>query len=94
VSLGYVFMPAADASPYLRAGFRYHAAFGDFVENSNPGFFGAIGVDFSLQRRVRFGFEAGVDTSTIDLKSEDVPLFPLARTIKPNRFLANFHIAF
>lgn len=76
----YTFMRGEDFSPYLRAGVRYPIAGGDNIDSSTLGVFGSIGMELWQWRRVGMAFEAGIDTSKIELEGptgikEDV-LFP------------------
>jgi len=57
-----------DISPTIRAGFRYHLVDGDYVEGSEIGFFGALGVEFMRQERVGIGVEAGYDSSEVEFQ--------------------------
>lgn len=67
LSYGFTFVPDAETSPYVRAGLRYHVTDGDFVDSSDPGVFGAFGVEFMRSKPVGFGFEVGYDSSTVTL---------------------------
>lgn len=69
VSVGYTLLPRSDVSPYLRAGFSYHVASGDYVEGSKPGLFGAVGVAFSRQDRFIWGLEVSVDKAAVELEN-------------------------
>jgi hypothetical protein len=65
---GYVFIPSANISPYVRGGVMYHIASGDYVESSTPGLFGAVGVEFFRHNPVGLGIEIGYDSSEIELE--------------------------
>ena len=66
----YTFIPTANTSPYIRAGGRYHAASGDYVEGTTPGFFGGFGVEFSRGKTVNMGIEISYDASEIELEKK------------------------
>lgn len=70
VDARYIFIPDASMSPYVRAGFKYNLAGGDYVESSTPGLLAGVGLEFMRTRRVGFGFELAYDTSEIEF--EDV----------------------
>ncbi len=65
---GYVFLPKALISPYVRAGISYHIAGGDYVESSKAGFLAAVGVEFFRTKPVGFGFEIGYDSAEIEFE--------------------------
>lgn len=64
----YTFMPSAKISPYVRGGLRYNIASGEYVESSNIGLFGAVGVEFMRKNRVAFGIEMAYDSSEIEFE--------------------------
>lgn len=70
VTYGYGFARDKSTAPYVRAGVRYNIASGDFVEDSSPGFIGAIGLEMARQKRVSFGLELAYDNATVKLKDE------------------------
>jgi len=94
VSAGYAFLPSQDVSPYVRAGVRHHIASGTDVDGSTPGVLLAAGVDFSMIRRVRWGFEAAVDSASVDFVRTDALGFRHIETIKPHKFLVGVHVTF
>ncbi len=61
-------MPNSSTSVYFRAGVSYNLASGDYIEDSNIGLLGAVGIEFMRQRAVGFGIEIGYDTATIGLE--------------------------
>lgn len=75
-SLRFAFMNQSNTSLYLRAGVSYNMASGDYVEDSNVGFVGAVGIEFMRKRAVGLGIEVGYDNAFIEL--EDLT------TIDPN----------
>lgn len=66
--LRYTLTPKSNTSVYLRAGISYNLASGDYVEDKQVGFIGALGMEFLRQKRVGFGVEVGYDASTIELE--------------------------
>lgn len=68
LTVGLNLIPSANISPYIRAGVAHNISSGDFVEDSNPGFFGAVGIEFLRKRRVGFGFEVAIDQSEIEFE--------------------------
>jgi len=64
----YTFLRKREISPYVRAGFRYPVAGGDFIDSSTIGGFGAVGVEFQRQKRISFGLEAAYDSSQVKIK--------------------------
>lgn len=68
VHYGFTILPRFNISPYFRVGVKYHIALGDYVNNSIPGPYGVIGVEFLRRRVVGFGFEIGYDGSQVELE--------------------------
>ncbi len=68
LDLRYTLIPRAKASPYVRAGARYHIASGDYVEKSSAGFFGAVGVEIMRNKIAGIGIELSFDSSEIELE--------------------------
>lgn len=68
LNMGLTFAPQAAVSPYIRVGLAYHLAFGDFVESTTPGLFGAFGFEFMRTKKVGFGLEIGLDSSKSKLE--------------------------
>jgi hypothetical protein len=86
----YTFLRDKSVSPYLRAGFRYPLVSGDFLDNSQIGPFGAVGVEFWRNKGVGLGFEVAYDGSEIDV----VGTMGYQKTIKPNEFLISVFAVF
>ena len=59
--------PKATVSPYVRAGFKYPFAGGNF-ESVDAGASVAVGVEFFRNKRVGMSLEAGYDSSKINVK--------------------------
>ncbi len=91
----YTFIPTANTSPYIRAGGRYHAASGDYVEGTTPGFFGAFGVEFSRDKRVNMGIEISYDSSEIELeKKKQYPYTSTRENIQPCELMFSIFVIF
>jgi hypothetical protein len=69
--LRYTFLRDQDISPYARVGIRYPIVGGHNLDSSDPGAFGALGVEFWRTRKVGLGAEVGYDTSRIRVKGPD-----------------------
>lgn len=65
LNAGYTFNPAANISPYFRAGLVNHILSGDYVKGSNPAFFIGIGAEFLRLRDIGLGVELTYDTSRL-----------------------------
>jgi len=70
-NIGYTILPRLNVSPYIRPGLVYHAATGDYLESSKPGFFGAFGLEFLRKKRVGFGFEIAIDKAEMEFEEPD-----------------------
>jgi len=70
-NVGYSFRPSSSVNPYVRGGLMYNAAFGDFIEGSQPGGFVAGGIEFYKTRPVGFGLELAYtfESAKIELES-------------------------
>lgn len=68
VTVGYTFIPSANVSPYVRAGFAYHIVSGDYVEGSTPGLLAAAGIEFARGNFASFAFEVAVDKSEVEFE--------------------------
>ncbi len=91
----YTFMPTANTSPYIRAGGRYHAASGDYVEGTTPGFFGGFGVEFLRDKRVNMGIEISYDSSEIELeKKKRYPYTSTTENIQPCGLMLSIFVIF
>jgi hypothetical protein len=66
----YTLLNKKDISPYVRVGFRYPIAAGDNISSSSdPGVFGAVGVEFWRTKTVGMGVEIAYDDSTVKIES-------------------------
>ncbi len=65
-TVGYTFFPKSGASPYVRAGVVHHIVSGDYVEGSESGLLGAIGVEFMRQRVASILLELTFDKSRVE----------------------------
>ncbi len=91
VDLRYAVMPRSEVSPYLRVGGSYPLASGDYVEQSRPGLFGGIGIEFFREKVVGFGLEAAYDSSVIEF--EDVE-DDSTKEIQPVKFMVSLFAIF
>ena len=71
VTAGYTFMPNGPVSPYVRGGLSYHVASGDYVDGSNMGFIGGVGVELLKNKRNTFALalEAVYDSAEVDIEN-------------------------
>lgn len=65
-TVGYAFAASANTSPYARLGVSHHFANGDYVESSEPGLLGAVGIEFGRNEGLNWGIELSVDDSTVE----------------------------
>ena len=69
VTAGYTFMPDGLVSPYVRGGLSYHVASGDYVEGSNLGFIGGVGIELLKSKNFALGLEATYDSAELDIET-------------------------
>jgi len=71
VTAGYTFMPNGPVSPYVRGGLSYHVASGDYVDGSNMGFIGGVGIELLKNKKNTFalGLEAVYDSAEVDIEN-------------------------
>ncbi len=67
-NIGFTLFPKSSVAPYIRGGFMYNLASGDYVESSSPGLFGAVGIEFMRNRKVALGIEIAFDTSEVEFE--------------------------
>lgn len=60
LNIGYSILPSSNISPYVRASVAYHIAGGDYVEGSNTGFFGTVGVEYFRNSSIGFGIRSSL----------------------------------
>lgn len=98
VTAGFTFFPKSPVSPYVKAGVSYPFAGGGYVEGKNPGFLGAVGVEFLKDRRVHLGLEIGIDTSEIEFtkytRTSRGVLVKGKESIRPMEVLVSFFVSF
>lgn len=70
---GFSILPRKAFTPFVRAGFRYPIASGEYVEGSTPGIYLATGVEFLRNGPVGVGLEVAFDSSTVTF--EDTQFF-------------------
>ncbi|MCD6326826.1 hypothetical protein J7M28_04655, partial [bacterium] len=70
VGLDVRYTPFYDASftPYIRAGGRYHIAWGEFVENSRPGISGGLGLEIGRGETVGMALELSYDNAWVEIE--------------------------
>lgn len=66
-TVGYLFMPESNASPYVKGGIVYHIASGDFYESSTPGVLIAGGLDFARRSPLSGTIQVSFDASKVEL---------------------------
>ncbi|MDA3894829.1 MAG: outer membrane beta-barrel protein [Desulfobacteraceae bacterium] len=84
---GFTFIPKANISPYVKAGLSYHIISADSVDDSSPGFYGAVGVEFMRTRAVGLGLEIAYDTAELNMDY-------YRKDIKPGDLLVSFLVIF
>lgn len=90
VDLRYTLFRDRKVSPYARVGVRYPIVGGDYLEDSSPGIFGALGVEFYRNNRVGFGVEVGYDASEVDVAVGG----GRTETVKPCEFMISIFALF
>jgi hypothetical protein len=63
----YTLLRGTNASPYVRAGFRYPIVAGDIVGNGRAGSFAAVGVELFRRKAVQLGLEVGYDAWEVEV---------------------------
>jgi hypothetical protein len=66
-TVGYLFLPDQNASPYVKGGVVHHFASGDFYESSTPGLLVAGGLDFARRSKLSGTVELSFDASKVEL---------------------------
>jgi len=91
LDLRYTFLRRGNISPYVRAGFKYIVAGGDWLDAGDPGLFGAAGVEFLRKKRVNFGVEVGYCSAEVEVAGgpSGGP-----RDVKPCEFLVSIFAIF
>jgi hypothetical protein len=69
LDLRYTFLRKSAAAPYVRAGFRYPIAGGDYLKEGKIGAFGGIGIEFWRTKKAALGVEISYDDSKIKVKA-------------------------
>lgn len=67
LNVRYTILPESSTAFYIKGGISTNMASGDFVEDAQIGFLGAIGIEFLRTKAVGVGIELGYDSSTIEL---------------------------
>jgi hypothetical protein len=68
INAGYTFMPDGPVSPYLFAGPSYHFANGDYVDGSDLGFVGGVGVELLKRKTFNLAVQITYDSAEVDIK--------------------------
>jgi hypothetical protein len=87
----YTFFRKGNVSPYVRAGFKYILAGGDFLDSSDPGVFGAVGVEFLRKKRVSVGLEVGYCSAEVEVAGGP---YGGPKDVKPYEFLISVFAIF
>jgi len=92
----YTLFTKNNVSPYVRGGFRYPIAFGDYLQSKSAGLFGAVGVEFLRTKRVSMGIEISYDDSSIEVKSGSTGAKPFtkAQEVTPCGFMSGIYVVF
>lgn len=94
VCLRYALMPKSNASVYFRGGLSYNLDSGDYVEDSQAGLIGAVGIEFMRHKPVGFGIEFGYDGSTIELEDRTTLNPDDTKEYEPVGFMASVFAVF
>ncbi|MBN2382974.1 hypothetical protein JXQ70_08840 [bacterium] len=91
LDLNYHFFRERKWSFYVRGGARYNLVDGDYVEGSQPGYYGNLGTEFLKTRILALRCEVGYDSSAIELAdlSDNT-----TETIQPAQFMASLFATF
>ncbi|MBI4767116.1 MAG: outer membrane beta-barrel protein [Deltaproteobacteria bacterium] len=89
LDLRYTFLKKSDITPYVRAGFRYPIAGGDYFQSGKIGAFGGIGVEFWRTKRISMGLEISYDDSKMEIKAGGPGARPNTREqeVRPGGFM-------
>ena len=89
LDLRFTFLKKSDITPYVRAGFRYPIAGGDYFQSGKIGAFGGIGVEFWRTKRISMGLELSYDDSKIEIKAGGPGARPNTREqeVRPGGFM-------
>lgn len=69
LDLRYTFLKKSDITPYVRAGFRYPIAGGDYFQSGKIGAFGGMGMEFWRTKKISMGLEISYDDSKMEIKA-------------------------
>lgn len=88
----------SSVSPYIRAGFRYPIATGDYLKTKSAGAIGGVGVEFMRTKKVSLGFELSYDSSKVTVKAGLPPAGAqrslISQDIRPCGFMAGVFVVF
>ncbi|MBE9504006.1 MAG: outer membrane beta-barrel protein [Proteobacteria bacterium] len=94
LNVGFTFLPKSNVSPYVKVGVSHQIASGDYVEGSDPGLLGAIGVEFLRKKAVGFGFEIGFDKSEVELEKKLTATTSKMEKVRPVDVVVSFYAVF
>jgi hypothetical protein len=66
---GFTFIPSGNISPYVKVGLAYHMVSADAVDDSAPGLYSAVGIEFMRNKAVGIGMEIAYDSAELTMKS-------------------------
>ncbi len=89
----YDFIRQESFALYAKAGIEKAFASGDFIDNSSKlGFFGVLGVEFGHCNSFSWGFEAGYNSTAVEVKAGDAGT--KAADVKPYEFTIGAFVRF
>jgi hypothetical protein len=94
VCLRYALMSKSSTSVFFRAGMATNLVSGDYVEDSQIGLLGAVGVEFMRNRAVSVGIEIGFNSSTIELEDHTASNPNDTKEFEPTGFTASVYAVF
>ncbi len=96
VYVRYDFIKEGAVSPYVRAGVRQCFVTGDIFDKGSAGVYGNVGIELSYNRSVKYGLEAGIDTSKVDVfrYNSSGYLTSISQEVKPYKFTLSAFVSF
>ncbi len=99
LNAGYTLFPNGPFSPYVKGGFSYHLAGGEYHHSSSPGLFAAAGLVLMNNRKVNLGFEISTDLSKVEFEEYDWEYYYSGRdqtfkTLQPAKMLISLFVQF
>ena len=92
----YTLFTGSSFSPYVRGGFRYPVAGGDYIVSKSAGFFGGVGAELFRINRMAVSLDISYDSSTIEVKDSAPGAKTTARpqTVEPCGFMGGLYLVF